>query len=221
MKARYLLDTNILSELVKPNPSPAVMQQLRRHQHLSFETTAATNIDWLPSLTERLSADAPRQLWLLGAPALLAARKTALFCSARCPGDAILRAHDAAAHLRDQGETVISGFHSPVERDCLHILLRGRQPLIVCPARALDGMRLPHAWQTALNTGRLLLLSPFEKTPRRVTADSARRRNELVAAWADRVLIAHGAPGGQIAALAARMNAWRVPGMMLDNPTVP
>ena len=44
---------------------------------------------------------------------------------------------------------------------------------------------------------------------------------ELVAALADRVLIAYGAPGGQIAALAARMNAWRVPGMMLDNPTVP
>lgn len=169
------------------------------------------NLDDFPILTERLGADAPRQLWLLGDPALLAARKTALFCSARCPGDAILRAHDAAARLRDQGETVISGFHSPVERDCLHILLRGQQPLIICPARALDGMRLPRAWQTALNAGRLLLLSPFEKTPRRVTADSAHRRNTLVAALADRVLIIHGAPGGQIAALAARMNAWRVP----------
>ena len=184
-------------------------------------TPLSRNLDDFPILTERLGADAPRQLWLIGDPALLAARKTALFCSARYPGDAILRAHDAAARLRDQGETVISGFHSPVERDCLNILLRGRQPLIVCLARTLDGMRLPRAWQTALNAGRLLLLSPFEKAPRRVTADSAHRRNTLVAALADRVLIVHGAPGGQIAALAARMNAWRVPGMMLDNPTVP
>lgn len=174
-------------------------------------TLTLTDAGWPRALAERLGADAPRQLWLLGDPALLAARKTALFCSARCPGDAILRAHDAAARLRDQGETVISGFHSPVERDCLHILLRGRQSLIICPARALDGMRLPRAWQTAVNAGRLLLLSPFEKTPRRVTADSAHRRNTLVAALADRVLIVHGAPGGQIAALAARMNTWRVP----------
>ncbi|MFO1420713.1 MAG: type II toxin-antitoxin system VapC family toxin [Candidatus Competibacteraceae bacterium] len=35
MKARYLLDTNILSEPVKPNPSPKVMEQLRRHQRES------------------------------------------------------------------------------------------------------------------------------------------------------------------------------------------
>ena len=35
MKARYLLDTNILSEPVKLNSSPAVMDQLRRHQRES------------------------------------------------------------------------------------------------------------------------------------------------------------------------------------------
>ena len=170
-----------------------------------------TDAGWPRTLTERLGATAPGQLWLLGNPALLAARKTALFCSAHCPGDALLRAHDTAARLRDQGETVISGFHSPVEQDCLHILLRGPQPLILCAARALDGMRLPGAWRTAINAGRLLLLSPFEKTPRRVTADSARQRNELVAALADQVFIAYCTSGGQIATLAARMNAWRVP----------
>jgi len=32
---RYLLDTNILSEPVKPNPSTVVIEQLRRHQHES------------------------------------------------------------------------------------------------------------------------------------------------------------------------------------------
>lgn len=48
----------------------------------------------------------------------------------------------------------------------------------------------------ALSQNRLLLLSPFEKTPRRVTADSARRRNELVAALADWAFIAYCTPGG-------------------------
>ena len=35
MKARYLLDTNILSEPVKPTPSATVVEQLRRHHHES------------------------------------------------------------------------------------------------------------------------------------------------------------------------------------------
>ena len=35
MKARYLLDTNILSEPVKPTPSATVVERLRRHHHES------------------------------------------------------------------------------------------------------------------------------------------------------------------------------------------
>ena len=35
VKTRYLLDTNILSEPVKPNPSVMVVERLRRHHHES------------------------------------------------------------------------------------------------------------------------------------------------------------------------------------------
>ena len=31
---------------------------------------------------------------------------------------------------------------SPIEEECLRILQRGKQPLIVCPARAIDTMRI-------------------------------------------------------------------------------
>lgn len=55
-----------------------------------------------------------------------------VFCSARAPGDAILRAHDAARRMCDEGVTVISGFHSPIENECLRILLRGKQLIIIC-----------------------------------------------------------------------------------------
>jgi hypothetical protein len=63
----------------------------------------------------------------------LAEPKLALFCSVRCPGDAILGAYDAAQKLRDDSVTVVSGFHSPVEKECLRILLRGTQPVIILP----------------------------------------------------------------------------------------
>ncbi|TDA70684.1 MAG: hypothetical protein D9V47_00315 [Clostridia bacterium] len=84
-------------------------------------------------LLKRLGAAAPEQLTLVGNVDLLAHNKTALFCSARTPGDAILRTFDTVRRFRDDGVTVISGFHSPIEKECLHILLRGRQPIINLP----------------------------------------------------------------------------------------
>jgi len=162
-------------------------------------------------LRERLGEHAPRTLTALGNPASLSQPKTALFCSVRCPGDAILGAYDAARKIRDEGVTVISGFHSPVEKECLRILLRGKQPIIICPARALQKFRLPVDWRKALNAGRLLILSPFEKRPRRPTIESARQRNELVAALSDEVLIIHAEPGGSIEQISKLVDCWHVP----------
>jgi predicted Rossmann fold nucleotide-binding protein DprA/Smf involved in DNA uptake len=168
-------------------------------------------------LRERLGADAPPRLTAFGNLDLLALPKTALFCSARCPGSAILRAYDQAAQWRDEGRCVISGFHSPVEKECLRILLRGRQPIIICPARALP-KRIRPEWQTALDAGRLLLLSAFSETQTRITTDLARRRNEFVAALADEAWFAHITPGGQAERLARRLTAWRVPFSTLGKP---
>jgi predicted Rossmann fold nucleotide-binding protein DprA/Smf involved in DNA uptake len=139
---------------------------------------------WPKTLTERLGGSAPTALQAIGPVALLAARRTAFFCAARTPGDAILRAHDAARRMRDAGVTVISGFHSPIEKDCLRILLRGTQPIIVCPARAIEGIRIPPECRAAFEASRLLFLSPFTERPRRATQGSALRRNEVVAALA-------------------------------------
>lgn len=153
---------------------------------------------WPRQLEERLDTSAPARLWAIGNLAVLAERKVGLFCSVRCPGDAILRAYDAAREFRDAGETVISGFHSPVEKECLRILLRGKQPTIICLARAMEKLRLPAAWRPALEEGRLLVLSPFEKRPRRPTTESSHQRNELVAALSDEALIIHAEPGGSV-----------------------
>jgi len=157
-------------------------------------------------LTERMGASAPATLSALGNLDLLALPKTALFCSARCPGSAILAAYDQAAIWRDSGRCIISGFHSPVERECLRILLRGKQPIIICPARALP-KRIPSEWRQPLADGRLLILSAFPDTQPRVTADRAHRRNEIVAALADEAYFAHITPGGNTDLLAKMVAA--------------
>ncbi len=170
----------------------------------------SNNADYPRRLRGRLGSEAPEQLSTLGNLELLASPKTALFCSTRCPGDIILAAYDQAARWRDAGRCVIGGFHSPIEQECFHILLRGSQPIIICPARALP-QRIPAEWQTPLADGRLLVLSAFAKNATRVTANLAARRNAFVAALADEVWFAHIAPGGQADLLAHRLTKWRIP----------
>jgi ribosomal protein S27AE len=71
---------------------------------------------WRKHLTVRLGEDARPPLHAIGPVSLVAAHKTAFFCSARCPGGVILAAHDQAARWRDEGRCVIGDFHAPVEK---------------------------------------------------------------------------------------------------------
>jgi len=94
--------------------------------------------------------------------------------------------------------SIISGFHSPVEKECLRILLRGTCPIVISPARSLTGFRIPVAWQPHLSAGRLLVVSCFPSGPRRVMADTAHRRNEFVATLATDITVVHATPGGRL-----------------------
>jgi predicted Rossmann fold nucleotide-binding protein DprA/Smf involved in DNA uptake len=166
---------------------------------------------WPRQIDERLRSAAPSSLWMIGSPGLLTERKVGLFCSVQCPEDIAFRAYDACRKLRDEGLMLISGFHSPLEKECLKILLQGSQPIIVCPARSLRKMRIPAEWRPALEGGRLLIVSRFEQTPRRADSGSARRRNELVAALSDEVLIVHAEPGGRIERISELVEQWKIP----------
>src|SRR5438093_8899782 len=98
-----------------------------------------------------------------------------------------------------------------MEQECLRLLLRGRQPVVVCPARSIDGMRLPSEWRSPLADGRLLLLSPFAARDRRITAELARQRNTFVAAIADAVFVAHAAPASRTEAFVRELLGWGKP----------
>jgi predicted Rossmann fold nucleotide-binding protein DprA/Smf involved in DNA uptake len=178
---------------------------------LEVSTLTPSQTLWPRQLDERLKSAAPSNLSLIGSPRLLAERKVGLFCSVRCPDAAALRAYDACRKLRDEGMTLISGFHSPVEKECLKIILEGTQPIIVCLARSVRKMRIPAEWRPALDGGRLLIVSRFEQSPRRADSGTARRRNELVAALSDEVLIIHAEPGGGIERISRLVDQWNIP----------
>jgi predicted Rossmann fold nucleotide-binding protein DprA/Smf involved in DNA uptake len=165
-----------------------------------------------------LGDHAPTRCFTLGHREALAQPLLALFCSERCPGDLIIKACDAATALRDARVPIISGFHSPIERDCLRILLRGTQPVVICPARSIDRMRVAMGWRDAIREGRLLFVSPFSAKQNRITAALAAQRNEFVAALARAVLVVYANPAGQIESLARKVLCWREPLLTLDSP---
>jgi predicted Rossmann fold nucleotide-binding protein DprA/Smf involved in DNA uptake len=174
-----------------------------------------------PALCSYLAEHAPTTITARGNLGILrqkaAVPLVALFCSVQCSSAIILQTYELARALRDAGVTVISGFHSPLEKECLNVLLDGTQPVIVCPARSIEHLRLPARWKAALSQDRLLLLSPFAEPQRRATAGRARVRNEFVAALADILLITHATPGGKTEQFCQTMRTWSKPLWALEN----
>ncbi len=140
------------------------------------------------------------------------------FCSVRAPGDTILKTYDLSRTLRDTDATIIGGFQSPMEKECLDLLLRGTAPVVVCPARGLSRMRTPKNWKKPLAEGRLLILSFFNGNIHRPTAAIAARRNAHIAALTDCILIAHAEPGGKTETLCKDALAQNKPVFVLDSP---
>ena len=158
-----------------------------------------------------LGNNSPASITALGNLDILKQDKLAFFCSVRCPGALILQTHDLAQQLRQAGVTVIGGFHSPIERECLKILLRGTQPLILCPARSLTKLRIQSELKKSLEAGRLLFLSPFAHHRHRSDVEMALYRNRSVAALADRIFVGYAAPSSKTEQFCREILGWRKP----------
>jgi predicted Rossmann fold nucleotide-binding protein DprA/Smf involved in DNA uptake len=136
-------------------------------------------------------------IWTIGNLDILNRELLGFFCSIKCPGDIILKTYDLTRSFRDAGIPLISGFHSPIEKDVFDLLLNGSQPIVVCPARSIENMRIPKTWKEAIENGRLLVLSPFEKKQKRVTAPLSEQRNWIVAMLAREAFLPYAAPGSR------------------------
>lgn len=128
---------------------------------------------------------------------ILKSHKTAFLCSRKIPANAVLKCYDWAIAQRDAGNCVISGFHSKLEKDVLHYLLKGHQPLIVALARGLK-TRIEPEFKMPLDNGRLLIITPFSKEVSRVTEETAALRNQIMIELADQVVVGHATENGQL-----------------------
>lgn len=129
------------------------------------------------------------QIEYLGNKKLLELRKVAFLCSRTVSSGAILRCYDWATKMADGGNVIIGGFQSKIEKDVLHFLLKGKQPLIIVIARQMY-KKLPNELTNPMNEGRLLIISTSPNAVR-VSKDTANKRNSYLSEIADEIVFGY------------------------------
>ena len=131
----------------------------------------------------------------LGNKEILKEYKVGFLCSRKIPSDIILKTYDWAIAKRDSGECVVSGFHSKIEKDVLHYLLKGNQPLILVLARGLY-KRVPDLLRKELDKNRLLIISVCNQRVKRSSEISAQLRNHFIIELSDELFVPFASSGG-------------------------
>ena len=94
----------------------------------------------------------------LGNTSLLDRYLVAFFASRSSTAEITERALQWATNICQTDKVVISGFHSPLEKEVLRVLIEHKHPVIIALGRALY-KRVPPYLQTAFDEGRLLFVS--------------------------------------------------------------
>ena len=110
----------------------------------------------------------------------------AFFASRSVTPEAESRCIAWAESMCKTDSVVISGFHSPLEKRVLCLLLEHKHPIILFLGRAMY-KRIPAEYQEAIDEGRMLIVSVRNNC--RHSNDSAETRNWNVARFADEIFM--------------------------------
>ena len=141
------------------------------------------------------------KLQMIGNAAILDCPDKVAFLSSRriSPAD-VLKCYEWAEKVRDTERCVISGFQSPLEKDVLKFLLRGKVPVILVLARSL-WKTVPEELRAPVGQDRLLIVSPV--TAARASAATAAARNRWILANCTSLVLGSLDPDGNLARLVA------------------
>lgn len=123
--------------------------------------------------------------------------KSSFFCSRSVPSSNLIKIYDWATEVRDRGFTVVSGFHSDIEKDVFHFLAKGKQPIIMVLAKRMY-KRIPLNLKPLVESGRLQIISPFSDDVWLANVDRAKKRNRYMIDMSDEVVVGYVSPGGNL-----------------------
>lgn len=121
----------------------------------------------------------------LGNTELLKVPKVAFLASSTIPTDMVLKCYDWATQMAKEGKCVVSGFSSLLEREVLHFLAKGNQPIILVLARQMY-KQIPPELQPLLDAYRLLIISVSNAT--RQSKATALARNKYICEITDQIV---------------------------------
>jgi hypothetical protein len=139
----------------------------------------------------------------IGNASLLAQPLIAFFGSRQCSGAAIRAALDWAVEQARSKTPLIGGFHSPLEKSVLEVMLAANAPIVIVIARRVGNARLPSTWRRAVRLGTAAIVG-MEGAQTCLTNELAARRNDWVAKHAARIVLAHVSADGRLARQAGR-----------------
>jgi predicted Rossmann fold nucleotide-binding protein DprA/Smf involved in DNA uptake len=138
----------------------------------------------------------------LGNKEVLKLPKVAFLCSRNCPAHLTPQIQQWAVKQQKSGICVISGFHSRIEKQVLHYLLQGSQPVILALACGIKKELEPEL-QPALAGGRLLIITRYAPSVTHPCEAKCHQRNCLMLELADEIVVAYASPGGSLERLCA------------------
>lgn len=134
----------------------------------------------------------------LGNTSLLDRKKIGYFASSKIASLSVLPTLDWAAKISKREDvTIVSGFHSKMEREVLDFLLRGKCGIVCVLARSIY-KKIPDKFREAYNSGRILFIAPFKTSATRTSRHLCQQRNEYVASISDELVFSSLTPDSSL-----------------------
>jgi len=176
-----------------------------------------TDKEYPQQLTAMLGAEAPDFISFAGNYDLIHNKKLAVFVSAKCSGSVIFQTYDIVRQLRRHNISFVSGFHSPMEKECMRTLAGGDAGVIWFLAKSLESFSLHSDFNDLFDSGRLLIISPFSDSVTRIKKETAVYRNLLSAALSEEVFLPYATPEGKTEKFCLQLLSLGKPVFTLDS----
>lgn len=145
----------------------------------------------------------------LGNTSLLDRKKIGYFASSKIATLSVLPTLDWAAEISKREDvTIVSGFHSKMEREVLDFLLRGKCGIVCVLARSIY-KKIPDKFREAYNSGRILFIAPFKTSATRTSRHLCQQRNEYVASISDELVFSSLTPDSSLYQLYSAMSTYK------------